>query len=582
MLIPKDPALRHQFFLDLISRCSATNEFRKEFYRQMRSYYLFGCEDRALNQQTRYNKVFPHIDTVCSFMFSPETTRFTVNLGASVSAEEQDKVPPLVDRLHHEWHDTQIDQQFKQALRWSAPYGKVLLKFRPKLFKRINKKKELEEGLQIQAFVVEPHNFGVLREDKDGLERQEAFCETFHISKTELRNQLVAGGHKNVEKLLDQVQGGRSDDVMQDAAPVDRLIVTAVQGDAVTGNASMFALPMSTLYRPTTREDLIEGHELYVYDDEIADYRVVTYVSPNVPVWDRPLEEIFLAHRTPYVEVCMNPTYDYFWGHSEVEKLVPLQDLRNERMGDIVHILRKQAHPVNVFTGVNSMPDEMSLALDTPGGNVTLDSPAADYKKVVADLPADLWHDIETIDGMFDELSGLTAVNQGKSAHGVRSEGHASMLSNLGSTRIRDRALVIEDALDDCAVLMVELMKRYDKRPMREESDNGGVFFAHQFPDDFEAKVDGHSNSPIFVENHEQKVFALLDRKAIDREALLDLIDIPMRAALKKTLREKIEPAEAAEAKQQHDEKIASIQAKRSHGGKGPPAGGVAGGGAAA
>jgi hypothetical protein len=575
VIIPSDSAERDTFYQDLINKCGATQESRREFYKQMRSYYLFGCEDRALNQGVRYNKVLPHCEQLSSFMFSPETTRFTISLGPSVPAQEQEKVPPMTERLQSEWNDTGIDQEFKQAVRWSAPYGKVLLKFRPKLYKKINEKKELEEGFAIQAFVVEPHNFGVLREDKDKLKRQEAFTERFHLSASELRNNLKSGGKtpKQIKEIMDQVQGGHENDAMADANPVDRLIVTAIQGDSVTGNANVFSQPLTTLYRPSTKVDLIEGTELYVYDDEVADYRVVTYVTPNICIWDRPIERIFLEHRIPYVEVCMNPSYDYFWGHSEVEKLTPLQDLRNERMGDILHILRKQAHPPAYVTGANGgIPEEMQYALDTPTGLLSVDSPSATVQSVAPELPPDLWHDIEVIDQMFDELSGLPAINQGKGATGVRSDKHAQLLSNLGSTRVRDRALVIEEALDEAAELIVELMKRYDKRAMREESEGGSPFFAQQFPDDFHANVDGHTNSPVFVENNEQKAFALLDRKIIDGEELLDLIDVPMRPALKKAYREKIVPQQAAEHKEEMDLKRAQIAAKRSHGGKGPPA----------
>jgi hypothetical protein len=571
--IPSKAAERDAFFQDLILRCNATTETRREFYKQMRAYFLFGCEDRALNQEVRFNKIHSHVETVLSFVFSQETTKFAINLGVSVNADEHDKVPPMLDRLHSEWHDSDIDARFAQAVKWSAPYGKMLLKLRPKVYRRINRAKELEEGLQIQAFVVEPSNLGVLREDRDHLKAQEAFCETFQISPSELRNQLMAGGKSSqeVEEILSQVQGGQKPDAMSDATPVDRLIVTAVQGDAVTGNASVFSMPLSTLYRPTTKVDLIRGYELYVYDDEIGDWRVVTYVNPSILLWDRPIESIFLSRRLPYVEVCLNPTYDYFWGHSEVERLIPLQDLRNERMKDIIHLLRKQAHPPAVGTGVNAIPDEMRAALDTPDGLLTVDSPAAEVKQLVPELPKDLWQDVATIDAMFDEVSGLTSVNQGKGAAGVRSESHAAMLSNLGSTRIKERSLTVEDSLDELATLMVEIMKRYDKRPMRE--DEGVPFLATQFPEDFEAKVDGHSNSPIFVDQHEQKAFALLDRKVIDREGLLRLIEIPMRASLIKRLKEKIEPAEAAAAQEEVRLKEASIMAKRSHGGTGPPVG---------
>jgi hypothetical protein len=575
MKIPTDAAERHSFFISLRDKCMATCESRREFYRQMRSYYLFGVPDRAIAEQARFNKIYPHIDQLGSFMFSPETTRFTINLGVSVPAEEQDKVPPMTESLHHEWHDSDIDDMFKQAVRWSAPYGKVLIKLRPKVYKRINNQKQVEEGLKVQAFIVEPQNFGVLREDRDGLDRQEAFCERFHISKSQLRNELVSSKkpESEVRELLEQVQGGHGEDVMSDAHPIDRLIVTAIQGDAVQGTADMFNQPLSTMYRPTTKEDLIECHELYVYDDSIADWRVVVYAAPDLVVWDRAIEDIFLSQRYPYIEVCLNPTYDYYWGHSEVERLVPLQDIRNERMTDILHLLKKQAHAPTTVTGDQAVPDELAVALDTPGGLGSVGAAGAEIKQLVPEIKADLWHDIEVIDRLFDEMSGLSSINQGRGDKGVRSEGQATLLSNLGSTRIRDRSLTIEDSLDDLATLLVHLKRRYDKTPMREESEHGSVFYAQQFPEDFEAKVDGHSNSPIFVENHEQKVFGMLDRKMIDREEALDLLDIPMRASLKKRLREKIEPGEAAAANKEHELKVAQILSKRAHGGKGPPVG---------
>lgn len=567
MKIPSAPAERDQFFLDLIQKCRSTVETRREFYKQMRSYYLFGCEDRALNMQTRFNKVYPQVDTIASFVFSPETTRFTIDLGPSVNTGATSQIPPMVERVGQIWSQCALDRQFGQAVRWSAPYGKVLLKLRPKVSKRITKDKKLEKKLDIQSFIVEPHNFGVLREDKGSLKQQEAFCETFYTSVSELRNNLLSSNRKDTEEIIKRVQASHADDVLSEATPVDRLIVTAVQGDAVTGNASVFSMPLSTLYRASTKEPLTMGHELYVYDDEIADYRVVTYVSPDILIFDRPLGDIFLPQKIPYIEVGLAPTYDYFWWHSEVEKLVPLQDLRNERMGDIIHIMRKQAHPPHLLTGVNALEDEMLAALDTPGGSATVDNPGADIKKAAPDLPADLWADISQLDELFDEMSGLTAVNQGKGKGKGKED--ARLASALGSTRIRDRALIVEDSLDECAQLLVELLKRYDERPMREE-DEDAVFFAQQFPDDYEAKVDGHSNSPLFVEAHEQKAYALFDRKVIDGEELLDLIEIPMRAALKKKLKEKIEPAQAQEHEQELNLKKLQIQTKRAHGGKGP------------
>ena len=564
MRIPSNPADRYQFYQDLVQKCNASRETRRQFYKTLRAYYLFGTQEYGLSNGPRYNKIYPHIDQLTSFMFSPETTRFTLKFGPSVSALELDKVPPMLDAIHAHWHDNGVDQQVRNTLRWAGCYGAMFLKLRWKAWKRKKENGEMDEGGEIQSFVVEPHNIGVLREDKPGLYAQEAFCETYYITKTQLQNELEAGCHSRAQELIDLAQAGHSEDVGTNAGPIDRLIVTNITGGSITGNASLWATPLQSMYRPTTTEDLIEMQELYVYDDAASDFRIVTFMQPSEVVWDRPLEKIYIANTLPYVKFSLNPAYDYFWDHSETEKLIPLQDMRNERIEDIRHLLRKQAHPPAGVTGaMGGIPDEMVLALDTPSGLLALDAPASSIKVEQPQIPQDIWRDVVAIDQMFNEMSGLPDVNQGKGASGVRSEGHAQLLSQLGSTRTKDRALVVEDSLDEVATLMLKILRKYDKREYREVAKKGAmVFFPYQFPEDFEVKVDGHSNSPIFTENHEARVFALLDRKVIDRESALELLDVPMRDLLKKRLVEDIEPSEAAAAQRQQQLEEAKIAVK--------------------
>ena len=94
-------------------------------------------------------------------------------------------------------------------------------------------------------------------------------------------------------------------------------------------------------------------------------------------------------------------------------------------------------------------------------------------------------------------------------------------------------------------------MQAYDAETMRTE--NGMEFIAEQFTNNFIVKVDAHSNSPIFQEDQRALAFELFKAKCIDRESLLDLLDVPMKELLKTRLRTKIEPAEAkaAQAEQQ-------------------------------
>lgn len=564
MKVPAKPDERFQFYQDLIQRCNASRESRRQFYKTLRAYFLFGTQEYGLSNGPRYNKIYPHIDQLVSFMFSPETTRFGIKLGPSVNFSEQDKVVPMLDVLHGQWHDNGIDQAVRNALRWAACYGSMFLKVRWKSWDRVKENGEKDKVGECQSFLVEPHNIGVLREDKPRLVNQEAFCETYYITKSQLRNELEAGCHARTEEIIDIAQGGHKEDVGTSAGPIDRLIVTNITGGSITGNASLWATPLQSMYKPVTTEDLIEMQELYVYDDAISDFRIVTFMQPSEVIWDRPIGKMYLDDCLPYIEFALTPAYDYFWAHSETEKLIPLQDMRNERIEDIRHLLRKQAHPPVGVTGVmGGIPDEMALAMDTPAGILALDAPSSTIKVDQPQIPPDIWRDVAAIDDMFNEMSGLPSVNQGRGAPGVRSEGHAQLLSQLGSTRAKDRALVIEDSLDELATLIVRLVRKYDKSELRENKPGGVVFMPAQFPDDFEAKVDGHSNSPIFTENHEARVFALLDRKVIDREEALDLLDIPMRDLLKKKLTQVIEPAEA----KAHQEEVAAGIAK--HAGKG-------------
>jgi hypothetical protein len=211
-----------------------------------------------------------------------------------------------------------------------------------------------------------------------------------------------------------------------------------------------------------------------------------------------------------------------------------------------------QANPAKNFSGFPGMTDELALAMDSPGGYVQSETPGAKVDSIAPDIPNDMFQAIREIDMMFEETSGITNVMSGKGESGVRSTGHASQLARLGSSRIKKRALIIEDSLEKVATLYLKLMRKYDKRMYREEGHSPAeqqVFIADQLVDDFVVKVDAHSNSPIFMEDQRELVFELFKIKAITRETLLELLDIPMKELLKQRLKKEIEPSEAAAQK---------------------------------
>ena len=149
MKIPKSAIERDEFFRDLIYKCEVSLNTRKVDYATLRNYYLFG--NGPEEAPALYNKIFPHLDQLTSFLYSAETTRFSINLGASTPANEHQKVPVLTKALNDQWLNSNADQVFSTATTWSLVYGTTYLK--------------LIMNTGIHPYMVEPGSMGVLRED---------------------------------------------------------------------------------------------------------------------------------------------------------------------------------------------------------------------------------------------------------------------------------------------------------------------------------------------------------------------------------------------------------------------------------
>jgi len=284
--------------------------------------------------------------------------------------------------------------------------------------------------------------------------------------------------------------------------------------------------------------------------------------DPSIVIYDRPLTEMFVEGEQPFVQVCPTPAHDYFWGFSEVERLLPLQDMRNERLMDIRRMMKRQALPPKVFTGFPGVTDEMNQTFDTPGGYVQSDMPGAKAEPFSPQIPEDLFMEMRELDAMFEEMSGINNVLSGRGEQGVRSAGHASQLAKLGSSRAKKRALIVEDALEKQATLNLQLEQKFSDC---EYKDTDGVkFILDQFTKDYIVKVDAHSNSPIFMEDSNALAFELFKAHAIDRFELLQMVDVPMRQLLQQRLKTVIEPAEAAAAKEENHLRLIGAGAKKS------------------
>jgi len=539
MRIPTKPQDREIFYLDLIQKCTVSKEERKADYGSLRSYYLFGNgpdEPPAL-----YNKIFPHIDQLTSFLYSAETTRFSIQLGASVNDMENVKVPTLTRALNDEWLNSNADQVFSSATTWALVYNSCFVKL------------ILNNGLH--PYLVEPSCIGVLREDTPYVDRQEALVQTYYITKSELYARLYS--HPKRDELVARV--GATQHERTDAANGIERIILSQSNPTMYGNVNL-DLAGGNRYKATVAEDTVEMTELWVWNDDTMDYQVVTKADPDVIIYDRPGESVFLKGELPFVQIAPNPLYDYYWGSSEVQRLIYLQQLRNKRMSEILDLLSKQVNPPTALIGFTGILDEKNFALNRAGGLLATDMPNAKVEKLAPTIPPDLFREIQEIDAMFEEASGIVSVLQGKGEAGVRSSGHASQLARLGSSRAKKRALIIEDSLEKLATLYLKAMQVYDNTHFTDSK--GNKFIAEQFTKDFVVKVDAHSNSPIFMEDLRQLAFNLFDKKVIDKESLLDLLEPPMKQLLKDRLKKMEEKEQEAAQQQQAQQAQAPAKGK--------------------
>jgi hypothetical protein len=552
MKIPSDPAERAAFVEEVVGRCLASREERVASYRNLKQYYMYGREtsaDLAENVFGTVNKIDSHLDQVVSFLYSQDTTRFSVEIGKSVSELELLKLPALNEAINDVWHSSNTDIRFGDSLTWSLVYGSMFLKPRWHVDRII-------------PDVVEPHNVGVWREDITGLENQEAFVHCYLIPKSQLLYELVTANYPDPQKVVDEAI--ENDESPENAVgqPIDR-ITTSSALPTVSGEGDLNIGPRLT-YTPKYSGPMVRMNELYVYDDAIHDYRVFTVANPFVSIYDRPMDRIFLPNELPLRQICPYPLHDYFYGMSLVERLIPLQDMRNQRWEQVQHMMEMQARPSSVVSGsaVGSV-DEFQDALDSPGGLGIIDQGSKIEKQEVV-IPDDLLAEITYIDSQFDEKDGTTPVMSGKGEQGVRSEGHAAQLLRAGSSRAKRRALIVEDSLEEVATLYLRILQKFSDAEYRAEpgegEQEGAVFIPKQFTENFMVKVDAHSNSPLFTQDLTQMAFALFKAKAIDRATLIEMLPVPMKDLLKLKLKSKIEPAEARAAAKQ--EKLELITGK--------------------
>src|SRR6266446_801035 len=546
-----DPGIQN-----VINRCETSRNNRQERNRWLRLWYVRGTD--LAGPPARYNMIKKTMRLASSYLYAPESTRFSLILPADTRDRYLSETEVGRDQLMQQWRNSGADVAMKSNVEWSTVYGTTLAKLIP------------EHGGRSKLAYVDPGSFGVTREDIAGLDEQEAFCHWYMMSLPEIdRLTKNLKNHDDIMLTASQMAmpGASTDSSAAYPQMVNQIIVSSLNNQVATANVEMGTLGDD---RPEVDEPTVEMVDVWEkteyewkYEEgrregetiKFIDWKVTTCMGSHQIIERRNPDIPWLPDgwesEIPFVSLSPTPYPDYFWGASDVADLVALQVWRENRMVDIDKAIALNLNPPIFFSGM-PLSDEKMKAMRSPGGNIASPQPQAKMDPLVINFPPEAWQGLKEIDNMFNEMAGVPEILQGAAQQNVRAGGQVTAMANIAVGRLRAKSLIVEDVLEILATRMFHLMQRND--PTEYTKEDGEAFYLSQIPPDVVVSVSAHSASPVYQEDMINNAQLLLKAGAIDMPTFVELVNPPMVEALR-TKSKKL-----AEAKAKQQDKIMAIQ----------------------
>ncbi len=531
---------------EIIGECTQSREQRRDLLKMFRSYYYTGTSDGSV---AVYNRCYPHIERLGAYLFSPSDVRFHVEYDQSEGEEVEAMGRAAARKLNRIFSQKSLDLDFAAAVNGSLIDGCNLLKV-----------EKTDDGYT--GYVIRPQFFGVLREDIEDLDRQEAFVQTSYMTPSSFFRTITE--RPDAEAILKQIESsaseGSQEEIEQDY--FHQIIVGGTQPVSTTtssgsGMVGIVGVPTPVL-DPKVAKSLIRVDELWVQDRERQDYTTLRYIKNLDLVIEgkekrRNLtglndftgkEDKYAGHH-PFVKVSPNEIQGYFWGMSEIAAIYRLQDDLNEQVRSLSRLRRLRADPPRSATGFAGLNLEKYKAFNRPRGFISEENPNAKMQEHAPEIPQEFFTWLSKTQEFFDDVAGFTPVMQGQGESGVRSQQQAQLLARNSSPRMRDRALLVERQCAEWGELILLMMRARDPEVMKEFVGPGKEveFVLDQLPLDMKAVIDSHSSSPVYTQDHMMMAFGLAKSGAIDGADLIMLTHPPHEDIL-------IQRAKAREAAQ--------------------------------
>lgn len=546
--------------LGIIEECSQSRETRRDLIKMHRSYYYTGTSEGTI---ATYNRCYPHIERLGAYLYSPTDVRFDIEFDESEDEESHAMGHAAARRLNREFHRRNLDLTFASGVNSALVDGCT-----------IQKTIWGHDGLE--GWNIKPTFFGVLREDIDDLDRQEAFVHSTYLTPTAFERTI--SDHPDKKEIMATIEqtamSQREKDELEDDY-FHQIIVGGTQPVSTTtssgsGTVGITGVPTPMLDSKVAAK-LVRVDELWVQDQERQDYTTIRIVRPNILIegkykrrnlcglTDTLGKDSEMKGHHPFIKVCPNEVEGYFWGQSEIANIYKLQDSLNDQMRTIRRLTAIRGDPPRSATGFSGMTLEKYKAFKRPGGFVSEENPTAKMTEHIPELPPELFSYLDKTIQMFDDVAGFTPVMQGQGEQGVRSQAQASTLARNSSPRMRDRSLLVERQCAELGDFALKMLQA--KEAEVSKAGKKTEFLLSQLPDDAKVMVDSHTSSPAYQEDSEKRAFALHRAGAIDAEDLIMLTHPPHEDMLRSRAKARAEAQ--AKLMREHPELLAKGKGRK-------------------
>lgn len=590
---------------EIFSQCSASRTERIQRGSFFRNLYLTG--DTSGDPQI-YNETFAFIDTLGSYLYSPVELRFIISCYGASNPLDRARMKAASSEFHKHFRRGNTDTLIESAVLWGLIKGKTYIK-----------NAWTEHGFR--DILVQPEMMGVLEENLDSLDDQDAFSHTTYVTPDKLWRMLKTNPDRRdlMDRAKKYVKKGMGEDNPDHDNTLRQIVVGGIQpynisgqGTANTRGAVQWLEGPKPQFAADVATSLIPIHELWIWDDDrvneeeqiFGEYTTIQFVGEDVVIageythrnlfadqYDpantikklKPTSFNPLSGHHPFSEICPNPLDGYHWGRSELCNVALLQHAINTRVNGIGTMLRRQEDPPKFFSGVAGIKQSAYSVIKKAGGYFTDSNPGAKVQDMFQNIPEGIWQSLHEYQAMFDRMAGFTATMAGRGDKGIRSKEHADALTRNASPRFKDRALLVERQVEKIGSKKLDMLKAHSPDKITAWTTKGDArllgevqpsdypeappapnmvpveFLFYDLPDKCKVTVDSHSASPAFAEEAKTLMFDLLKVGAVDQEQLLEhLHPSGMDTMLEILQRKKAEAAAFAEA---HPE-IAAEQAK--------------------